>query len=306
REGSDVLFSIEGSAAQSGEPPDAYFRVVTPDYFSALRIPLESGRVFVASDDASNVPVIIINQAMAETFFRGQNPIGRSIWIGKPMGPAESEPAPRQIIGIVGDINESSLAEKAGPMMFIPYAQAHGADSGYFLVRTRRAPMLTLPDARSVLHALDADIPLVKPETMQSVISDSLTDWRFHAVLLGVFGGLALVIAAIGVYGVISYSVAQRTHEIGVRMALGAQHEDVLRLVLGHGVRLALFGVVVGVIAALALTRLMSSLLFGVSATDPLTFVGVAVLLVFVAMLACYIPARRALRVDPMVALRYE
>ena len=308
KEGSDILFSIEGAydAPPSGQPLGAYIRFVTPEYFRALRIPLEAGRSFAASDNASNAPVMMVNHAFAEMYFAGKNPIGRSIWVGKPMGPPNSEPAPRQIIGIVGDIHESSLAERGGPTIFVPYAQARSADSGFFLVRTRRSAMLSLPDVRSALHSLDASIPLIKPETLDSVVSDSLTGWRFHAVLLGTFGALALFIAAIGVYGVVSYSVAQRTNEIGIRMALGAQHKDVLRLVLGHGIRLALFGVVVGMSAAVALTRLMSSLLFGVSATDPLTFASVAILLVLVAMLACYLPARRAMRLDPMVALRHE
>jgi len=306
REGSDILFSIEGSAAQPGEPHDAYVRMITPDYFSALRIPLEAGRVFATSDNASNAPVMVINHTMAEMFFHGENPIGRSIWIGKPMGPAESEPAPRQIVGVVGDIHESSLAERPGPMMFIPYAQASGADAGHFIVRTERASMLTLPGARSALHTIDPDIPLVTPETMEDVISDSLTGWRFRAVLLGTFGMLALAIAAIGIYGVISYSVVQRTHEIGVRMALGAQRSDVMRLVLKQGASLALAGIIAGILAAFGLTRLMASLLYGVKPTDPVTFASVATLLLLVALLACYIPARRAMRVDPMIALRYE
>jgi putative ABC transport system permease protein len=307
-EGSDILFSIEGAydAPPSGQPLGAYIRFVTPAYFGALRIPLETGRVFTASDNASNAPVMMVNHAFAEMYFAGKNPIGHSIWVGKPMGPAVSEPAPRQIIGIVGDIHESSLAERGGPTIFVPYAQARDADSGFFLIRTRRSAMLSFPDVRSALHSLDASIPLIKPETLDSVVSDSLTGWRFHAVLLGTFGALALFIAAIGVYGVISYSVAQRTHEIGIRLALGAQHRSVLRLVVGQGLKLACIGITIGIAAAFALTRLMANFLFGVSATDPLTFAGVAILLVLVAMLACYIPARRAMRVDPMIALRYE
>lgn len=243
---------------------------------------------------------------MAKKFWPGKDPIGQEIWIGKPMGPEHADPTPRQIIGVVGDVRESSLAENGGQTMFIPYAQTKFNYFAWFVVRTRRAPMLSLPDARSTLRSLDANLPLLGPETMDSVIADSLSGWRFHAILLGVFGALALLIAAIGVYGVISYSVAQRTHEIGVRMALGAQRGDVMRLVTGQGALLAGVGILVGVGAAFGLTRLMASMLYGVKPTDPLTFVGVAMLLTLSALLACYIPARRAMSVDPMVALRYE
>ncbi|HLJ40190.1 MAG TPA: FtsX-like permease family protein, partial [Candidatus Acidoferrales bacterium] len=179
-------------------------------------------------------------------------------------------------------------------------------DSASFLLRTRAAAALSLPEIRSALHDVDPGEPLTHVESMEQVVSGSLNDWRFHAILLGIFGTLAVLIAAVGVYGVISYSVAQRTHEIGIRLALGAQRRSVLRLVVGQGLKLACIGIVIGIAAAFALTRLMSSLLFGVSATDPLTFACVAILLVLVAMLACYIPARRAMRVDPMIALRYE
>jgi putative ABC transport system permease protein len=304
--GPDIIFTIVGDSARPGEPLAASFRVISPDYFRALRIPLENGRVFAPSDNTSNVPVVVINHAMAEMFFAGQNPIGRSIWIGKGMGPTISEPAPRQIIGVVGDIRESTLAQPASPTMFFPFSQTKWNEAFYFVVRTRHAPMLTLPDARAALHAIDAGIPLVQPETMQSVIADSLTQQRFDAILLGIFGTLALLIAAIGVYGVISYSMERRTHEIGIRLALGGQHKDVLRMVLGQGGKIALAGIAIGLAAAFGLTRLIASILYGVRATDPVTYAGVAILLMLVAVAASYIPARRATRVDPLVALRYE
>jgi putative ABC transport system permease protein len=308
RQGSDILFSLVGGtgSAPPGEPLAAYIRVASPDYFSALRIPLIRGRVFTPADNAAGLPVVVIDQMMAKKFWAGQDPIGQQIWIAKPMGPPFAEPAPRQIIGVVGDIRESSLADTGGQTMFIPYAQTKWNDNASFVVRTRRAPMLTLPDVRGALHSLDANLPLLSPETMEGVVTDSLSGWRFHTVLLGVFGALALVIAAIGVYGVISYSVAQRTHEIGVRMALGAQRRDVMRLVIGQGAALAGIGILIGIGAAFGLTRLMASMLYGVRPTDPLTFAAVAIVLLFVALAACYIPARRAMKVDPMVALRYE
>jgi putative ABC transport system permease protein len=304
----DILFTLVGGngSAPPGEPLAANIRVVSPDYFHSLRIPLERGRVFTASDNAAGPPVVVIDETMAKKFWPGRDPIGQEIWIGKPMGPQYADPTPRQIIGIVGSIRESSLAEIGGQTMFIPYAQTKFNNFASFILRTRRAPMLSLPDARSALRSLDATLPLLKPETMDGVVADSLSGWRFHAILLGVFGALALLIAAIGVYGVISYSVAQRTHEMGIRLALGAQRGDVMRPVIGRGALLAGIGIAIGIAAALGLTRLMASLLYGVTATDPTTFVGVAVLLLIVALAACYIPARHAMRVDPMVALRYE
>ena len=308
RKGGDILFTIEGgtAVAPTSQPLDAEIRIVSPDYFRALRIPLIGGREFTAADDASGAPVVVINRTMARMFWPGKDPIGQQIWIGKPMGPAQSEPAPRRVIGIVGDVRESTLGDMPGQGMFIPYTQTKWNDSASFLLRTRAAAAVSLPAIRSALHSVDPGEPLTHVESMEQVVSGSLNNWRFHAILLGIFGALALVIAAVGVYGVISYSVAQRTHEIGIRMALGAQRGSVLRLVIGQGLALAGIGVVVGIAAALGLTRLMTSLLYGVSANDPLTFAGVAILLLGVALLASYIPARRAMRVDPMVALRYE
>ena len=306
--GADILFSLVGGngSVPPGEPLAANIRVVSPDYFDALRIPLVRGRVFTASDNSAGPPVVVIDETMAKKFWPGKDPVGQEIWIGKPMGPEHADPTPRQIIGVVGDVRESSLAENGGQTMFIPYAQTKFNNFASFIVRTRHPPMLSLPDARSTLRSLDANLPLLGPETMDSVVADSLSGWRFHAILLGAFGALALLIAAIGVYGVISYSVAQRTHEIGVRMTLGAQRGDVMRLVIGQGALLAGVGILVGVGAAFGLTRLMASMLYGVKPTDPLTFSAVAILLTLSALLACYIPTQRAMHVDPMVALKYE
>ena len=304
----DILFSIPGGTetTPSSEPLAANFRVISPDYFRSLRIPLIRGRELTPADNTSSAPVAVINQAMARKFWPGQDPIGQRIWVGKPMGPAMSEPAPRQIVGIVGDIRESALADASGQTIFIPYTQTKWNDSGSFLVRVRAARLISLPAVREALRKVDPSEPLTQIRTMDQVVSGSLKDWRFHATLLGIFGTLALIIAAIGVYGVISYSVAQRMHEIGVRMTLGAQRRDVMRLILGQGAGVALAGIVVGVLAALGSTRLMASLLYGVTPTDPVTFAAVALFLLIVALLACYIPARRAMRVDPIIALRYE
>ena len=306
--GSDILFSADGvsAAVPAGQPLDANFRIISPDYFRVLRIPLLAGRELTAADNASGSLVVVINQTMAKFFWPGKDPIGQEIWIGKPMGPAFSEPAPRRIVGIVGDVRESALAEAPGQTMFFPYTQTKWNSMASFVVRARAASMLPVSAIREALRGIDPGEPVTHISTMEQVASASLSDWRFHAILLGVFGVLALVIAAVGVYGVISYSVSQRTHEIGVRMALGAQRSSILRLVLGQGLMLAGIGVVFGIAAALGLTRLMASLLYGVSATDPVTFAGVAILLLVVALLACYVPARRAMKVDPMIALRYE
>lgn len=305
-QGSDLLFSMENEFSSQSAGHDADIRIISPQYFHALHVPLVRGRFFTKADDFTSQPVVLINQAMARAFWPGQDPIGHRIWIGKPMGPSASDPAPREIVGVVADMRQDSLAYPPSPSMYVPYEQSPYTDSGYFLLRTKNAPLSSVADARAALKTLDPDIPLMQVSSMREVVSSSVKDWRFHATLFGIFAGLALIIVAIGVYGVISYSMAQRTHEIGVRMALGAQRSDVMRLVLGQGARLAFGGIAIGVVAALGLTRLMTSLLFGIAAADPLTFTGVAVLLLLVALLACYIPARRAMRVDPMVALRYE
>jgi predicted permease len=305
--GPDTLFSIEGaSSQQSSEILGAVYRVITPGYFETMRIPVLRGRAFSDSDNSGSQPVVVINQTMAKKYWPNQDAIGQSIWVGKPMGPANAEPAAREIIGIVRDIHEMTLAEPPVPTMYMPYAQRPQDDEAFFVLRTLQTPLASLPDVRSAMRGVDANLPLAEIRTMEQVLSASLTDWRFDAILLGAFGSLALIISTIGIYGVISYSVAQRTHEMGVRMALGAARRDVVKLVVGQGLRLAVAGIAIGLVGAWALTRFLASLLFGVKPTDPLTFVGVCLILAVVAVLASYLPARRATRVDPMVALRYE
>ena len=306
-QGWDLLFTIEGGSgsAPSGEALDADFRAVSPEFFQTMRIPLLGGRGFSGSDNASGAPVVIINRALARMFWPNQNPIGQRIWIGKPMGPEWTEPSTREIVGVVGDIHGESLASAPEPTMYLHYAQRPIVEA-YFVVRTRHSPLAAVPEVREAMRQVGPDVAIARVRTMEQVLSASMTNWRFRTILLALFGALAVFIAAIGIYGVISYSVAQRTHEIGVRMALGARRTDVLKLVIGHGFTLTLTGVAIGIIGALTLTRFLSNLLYGVKPSDPITFIAVSVILTAVALLASYIPARRATKVDPMVALRYE
>lgn len=304
--GSDMLFSLEDEFNSQSAGHDADIRIISPEYFRALHVSLMRGRFFTRADGTSSQPVVLINEAMAKEFWPGQDPIGHRVWIGKPMGPSAAEAAPRQVIGVVADMRQDALAYPPYPSMYIPFEQTPYTDSGYFVLRTKSPPLSSVTDVRSVIHQMDSDLVLTQVRSMREVVSSSVKDWRFHAILLGIFGALAMLIAAIGVYGVISYSMAQRRHEIGVRMALGAQRRDVMRLVLSQGARLTLVGISVGMLAAFGLTRLMASLLYGVKPTDAVTFASVAILLMSIALLACYIPARRAMGVDPMVALRYE
>jgi FtsX-like permease family len=282
-----------------------------------LRIPLERGRAFSDGDNANSQPVVIINRMMARAYWPKGGALGQHIWVGKPMGPKYTEPSAREIVGIVGDIREMTLAEPPLPTMYIPAGQTRGNSEGYLMVRSERADAVPAAAIRSALLKLDPEHPAGEISTMEQTITSSLTDWRFRAILLAVFGGLALFIATIGVYGVISYGVAQRMHEIGVRLALGAERHAVLRLVLGQAARLAIVGVLIGIVATAALVRLTAgflygvqdqqpAMLYGVKATDPVTFGGISLLLLFVAVVACYVPARRAMRVDPIVVLRYE
>jgi putative ABC transport system permease protein len=211
----------------------------------------------------------------------------------------------REIVGVIGDVRDEALSRKPGPMMYVPFAQAP-LYGGEVVVRSSLSASSVAAGIREAVHSIDKDLPVTDVESFPDALGASIAQERFRTFLLSCFSGIALVLAAVGIFGVISYSASQRTHEIGIRMALGAQQRDVLRLILGQGAKLALLGLGVGAVAALLLTRLMAGLLYGVSATDPLTFGAVATILLGVAVTACYIPARRAMRVDPMVALRHE
>src|SRR5262245_27138706 len=244
--------------------------------------------------------VVSINEAFARANFPNEDPLGKRVVIDM-----KDDNQPCEIIGIVGDSKHMNLDAEVQPMSYWPHPEL--TYSGMtFVIRTKSEPAAVANAARNVIRSLDPEQPVADVRTMESLIGTSVARARFNTLLLGIFAIAALLLAGVGIYGVMAYSVAQRTHEIGVRMALGARSTDVLRLVVRRGMTLTLAGVAIGVAASFALTRLMETLLFNVSATDPLTFAGIPLLLAFVALLACLIPARRAAKVDPMVALRYE
>jgi len=302
-QGDTFGISIEGRPDPGPDKrPDIVTRVISPKYFSTMGIELLQGREFGEEDRVDSPRVVVVSETMARRLWPGEDPIGKRI---KP-GPPDSPLPWRTIIGVVKDVRQFELKADPKLQMYYCYVQPAFFVPSYLVVRTDVEPLSLAAAVREAVWGIDKDQPVSNVRTMKEVLSESIARQRFSMLLLGIFALLALVLAAVGIYGVMSYSAAQRTREIGIRMALGAQSRDVLRLAIGQGMRLALVGVAVGLIGALALTRLIESLLFGVSTTDPATFAVITILLVAVALLACYIPARRATRVDPLVALRYE
>jgi putative ABC transport system permease protein len=293
-------FLVEGQPLpKPGETPTADNRFVTPGYFSTMRVPLLGGRDFTDADRDGGRQVVIVDETLARQFFSGR-PVGKRLNLGTPEKPEWWE-----VVGEASTVKAFGLEHPDLPTLYRPYEQ-HPWPLLAFTIRTAGEPTAVLHAADQAVWDVDQDQPIFRALPMSTLAIQSVALRRVSTLLLVGFATLALVLAAVGIYGVMAYSVAQRTHEIGTRMALGAQPSDVLRLVLGQGARLTGFGVVVGVVAALVLTRFMASILFGVSASDPLMFAGVIILLAFVALSACYIPAHRAMRIDPMVALRYE
>ena len=287
----------------------AQFRMVTPEYFRVMKITLQQGRDFTPADGPGGPPVVIINEAFARRFVNNPNPFAHQLVVSRGLGEA-----PRQIIGMVSDVKQQGLDRDAPPMVFVPIPQVSDKMmavvrryvSAYFTVRTTVAPLGLSAAMKREIAALDPTLALSHIRPMDQVVAGSVAPQRFNMLLVGLFAGLGLLLAAVGIYGVISYSVGQRTNEFGIRIALGAGTSDVTTLVLKQGLALALLGVTIGLVASLALTRLMTSFLFGVKPTDFVSFVTVSLSLFGVALLACYIPARRATKVDPLVALRYE
>jgi putative ABC transport system permease protein len=284
-----------------GQQPTSDRRVVSPDYFQAMSIPVVKGRAFGDRDRTDAPPVVLVNETFARRFFPNEDPVGRAIIPGE-----GRDPVAREIVGVVGDVRHAGLDAERSPEYYVPYEQAD-VDRLTVVARTASGnPANVAAGLRGVVAAMDREQPVYNVRPMTQLLDESVARRRFNMMLLGGFAVLALLLASIGIYGVISYSVAQRTREIGIRIALGAQIGDVIKLILKQGLLLALAGLAAGLVVAFFITKLMSSLLFGVSATDPVTFASVALILLFVALLACYIPARRAANVDPNVALRYE
>jgi putative ABC transport system permease protein len=294
-------FEIEGPAP--ARPPRAVGHVVSPGYFRTMAIPLKQGRAFDERDVRQGLPVAVISETMAQRFWPGENPIGKRL---KQTGP-DSNGLWFTVVGVVGDVRDGQLGSEPKPEVYWSSLQL-GSESlrATVVLRTEGEPSQFVAAVRKEISALDRNQPVAHVQTMEDVLSRSVSPQRFNMVLIGFLAGIALVLAAGGIYGVIAYSVVQRTHEIGVRMALGAQKRNVLSLVILQGMRLVSIGIPIGILAALTLTRVMRGLLYEVKPTDPLTFSGVSFLLVCVALFACWLPARRAARVDPMEALRYE
>jgi predicted permease len=308
---SELPFWREGQPrpATDGDMNFALWYPVQPQYLQVMGTPLIRGR-FISDQDAEKTPmVIVIDQNFAREYFPNEDPVGKRINIGLINGIAE-------IVGVVGHVKHWGLADQGhqnlqaefySPLVQLPDQVLPLAAGGIgVVVRTSGNPEAFVSAIRQASTKFDSGQVVYDFTPMTKIVSDSIATQRFTMILLGIFSALALVLSSVGIYGVISYLVGQRTHEIGIRMALGAQRRDVVRMVLGEGLRVALVGVAVGIVAALALTHLMTQMIFGVRAVDPLTFAGVAILLTLVALAACYIPARRAMRVDPIVALRYE
>ena len=289
---------IEAPPSVPGESRAADFRDVSPSYFGTMGIPLLQGRAFTDHDNADSAGVVIIDETLARRFLANQDPVGKHVQFSL-------SSRPREIVGVVGGVHDTGFDQQPRPTIYFPYLQA-GDQTMSLVVRTDSQPTAILPSIKNAIRAVDKDQPVFNVKTMEEIISGVVSAQRLAFILLGIFAFLALALAAVGIYGVTSYSVSQRTHEIGIRMALGARQSDVFRLVVGHGLILGLVGVGLGVAGALVLTRFLASMLYGIRPTDPLIYTGVSLLLAVVAIVSSYIPARRAVKVDPMEALRYE
>jgi predicted permease len=312
--GLDLPFNIAGRAPTEGPyNGDVQWRDVSPEYFKALHIALIRGRVFTETDTANSAHVVLINEAMAKKFWPKEEPIGQVITIGKGVGPEFEEPS-RQIVGIVASVRETGLNEPDVPAIYVPISQVTDGMTALqnrviplsWFIRTSAQPFSLSAAIQKELQAASGGLPVAHIRSMDDVVIESTARANFNMTLLTIFAAIALLLAAIGIYGLMAYSVQQRTQEIGIRMALGASSENVRKMVVVQGMILALIGVFIGAAGSLALTRSMASLLYGVKAWDPIVLVSAAVLLSVIALFATYIPARRASRVDPIVSLRYE
>ena len=295
----NTAFQILGNTSVTGEKPAAQLRFISQEYFSTLGIPVTGGRAFTERDNPQAPPVMLVNEAFVREHFQGENPLGKKLQLGW------GGESPKEIVGVVGNVRHRSLSDTTRAEMYVPQAQF--ANAGITLiVRSSVKPESLISAVKQQVQALDPEIPLTAIKTLDAYRQEALALPRFNTFLIGVFAFLALVLTLVGLFGVMSYSVTQRTQEIGIRMALGAQMKDVLRMIVGQGMKLVAVGLLLGWAGAFAVTRLLQSWLYEVSPNDPLTFAGVALLLGTVALLACWIPARRATKVDPMIALRCE
>jgi putative ABC transport system permease protein len=286
------------TASAAGDYPQAVYFNSSPNYFNTLRIHFLQGRDFSAADNFAAPQVAIVNESMAKRFWPNENAVGKRLNLVRQNQAVE-------IVGVVGDVKRFGLGEVVQPEIYFPYSQ-RPRWATFFVVRARVPPGTLAAAVRTRLAQIDSELLLSRTSTMDQLISSSLRRPRFNLILLGSFAATALLLAAVGIYGVMSYLVELQTREIGIRTALGAQRGDILRLVVGRGITMALVGVGIGVLAAFGLSRFLSGLLYGVTVSDPITFAGVSLLLLAVVAFACYVPARRAARVDPLVALRYE
>jgi putative ABC transport system permease protein len=300
-------FTIEGKPAPApGESSSANFNPVSWNYFRAVGARVISGRQFTAQDDQDHPGVVIVNQAFVRRYFPNEQALGQRLRLSPPARIWNNQRLTSfEIIGIAGDVKSGGLNAESEPSYYVPAAQAPLQDM-VVLVRTSGDPTALAPAIRKEVWAMDANQPISNINTMEKIVAESIAQPRLSMLLMGLFGALALILAAVGIYGLLSYAVTQRTQEMGIRMALGAKTSDVLKLILTQGMTLALIGVAIGLIGSFALTRLLAGLLFGVTPTDAVTFISVSVVLIGVALLACYFPARRATKVDPLMALRYE
>ena len=293
------FYRLDQPEPPPGQGQSAAARVITPNYFRAMGIPLRRGRAFADADRLGAPNVLVVNESFARRHLPGEEALGQRLRIG--LNGIQGE-----IVGVVGDVRHGDLSADGGPEFYVPHAQAPFGDMSLVARAGAGDPAALAGPLRSLVQEMDKEQPLYDVQTMQGLVARSVARQRFSTTLIAIFAGLALVLASVGIFSVMSFLVAQRTHEIGIRMALGAQRRDILRLVVGHGMALTVAGVVLGLAASFALTRLMASMLYEVRATDPAVFAGIPVVLAAVALLACYVPARRATKVDPMVALRHE
>jgi putative ABC transport system permease protein len=297
-------FAVEGRPPLApGDEPSVETRSVEGDYFQVMQIPLVAGRHLTEQDNEKSQLVGVVNEALVRQYFPNENPIGARVRWAR-----DTEVSWITIVGVAGDVKHFGLNDSERPALYTPYSQSGRAWKRWMnlAIRSPQESAALTRTVKSRLWKIDSQIPATKVRSMAEVISTSVATERFNMLLLGIFAGLALVLAGIGIYGVVAYSVTQRTHEIGIRIALGAQSKDVLRLVISQGMSLVVIGLVIGLATAFGLTRLMRTLLFNISPGDPATFALVAAVLTVIALLACFIPARRATKVDPMISLHYE